>query len=79
MARFLREHLILPFKGSNPSPKLAHLDHDGLNSLHPLAEGDVGVHSDLGLEHQVLLDSQGADEQVVLFKEFHLIHAALVM
>ena len=79
MARFLREHLILPFKDSNPSPRLAHLYHDGLNSLHPLAEGDVGVHSDLGLEHQVLLDSQGADEQVVLCKKFHLIKVSLVM
>ena len=43
-----------------------HLHHDGLNSLHPLVKGDVLVHPDLGLEHQVLLHGQGADEQVVL-------------
>ena len=54
------------FLGSNPWQVKCYLNHDGLHSRHPLVEGYMGVHADLGLEHQVLLHSQGADEQVVL-------------
>jgi hypothetical protein len=43
-----------------------HLGHDRLDSLHPLAERDVVVHPDLGLEHQVLLHRQRSDEEIVL-------------
>jgi hypothetical protein len=47
-----------------------YLNHDRFDSFHSVFERNVTIHPDLGLEHQVLLDRQSSNEQVILEEDW---------